>query len=121
MNIKTKLIAASALIAASFAAIPSANAGGLTVEFGFGNGHGYHGLYEDAHFRRFVPEYRIRHILRNNGFHHADVWREGRFYFARARKHGHFYRVRLSAFNGHIISVHRAGGGWGGWNGPVYY
>lgn len=121
MSIKTKLIAASALIAASFAAMPSANAGGLNVQIDFGNGNGYHGQYDDVQLRRFVSERRIRHILDRNGFHRANIWREGRFYFANARKHGHFYRVRLSAFNGHIISAHRAGSGWGGWDGPVYY
>ena len=116
MTIKTKLIAAGALVVASFAAIPAANAGDVTVQFGFGNGHGHHGIYEDVHFRRFVSERRIHRILRRNGFHHANVWREGRFYFARARNHRGFYRIRLSAFSGDILSVRRVGGhgGWGG-------
>lgn len=119
MTIKTTLIAAGAIIAASFATAPAANAGDLTVQFAFGNGHGYHGYQNYNHYenRRFVSERRIHRILRHNGFRSTDIWRKGPFYVAKAYDHrGRAFKIRLSAFDGDIIAVNRIGRGHGHWN-----
>lgn len=123
MTMKTKLIAAGAIIAASFAAIPAANAGDLNIRLGFGDGYGYAqdynygnrneygNRYDDVRRHRWISERRVHRILRHNGLRAEAIWRKGPFYVARAYDNrGRAFRVRLSAFDGDIVAVNRIDG-----------
>lgn len=124
MTIKTALIAAGTLIAASAAAIPSARADGLGVGLYFGTPHaGFYITDRDRHrharphhFRRHVLAPRIiRRQLRRHGFHRVvSLDLRGPVYVARAvARRGVVYRVTLDARTGRILrqyAVHRPRG-----------
>jgi hypothetical protein len=113
----TKTIAAGLIAITSLAAVP-ANAGGLTVEFGFGGGHGQnwgsqggghnwggHGPYR--HQARLSTQ-EVRFILRGNGYRNIQfVDNRGPVYQLRARKNGRTFFLVVSARDGEILSRQR--------------
>jgi hypothetical protein len=110
--IMKKTIAAALVAASALTAVP-ANAGGVSVEFGFGGpAFGWHGGHHDRdrdHGRRNVSPREVRWILQGRGYHHIRFLdRRGVIYQVRARKNGRDFFLVVSARNGDIVARHRA-------------
>jgi hypothetical protein len=114
--IAKKTIAAAIIALGALAAVP-ANAGGVTVQFGYGHpGYGWgspgHGWdrghdWERPRHREFSPQ-EIRRILRGDGYRQIRyVDRRGSVYQAVASKNGRDFYLVVSARNGRILSRNR--------------
>jgi hypothetical protein len=103
--ITKKAIAAALISLSTLSAVP-ANAGGLTVEFGFNPGYGWSGGRSWQHERLSAQQ--VRSILRHRGYRQIDfVDRGGRTYEVTARRDGRKYYIVVSAFSGDIVHRHR--------------
>jgi hypothetical protein len=103
----SKTIAAGVIALTALTAIP-ANAGGLTIDFGYGAGPGWSGNGGHGwHNERLAPR-EVRRILRHKGYHQirfAD--RRGSTYEVTARRNGRDFYMVVSAWSGDILSRHR--------------
>lgn len=105
-------IAAGLIALTSLTAVP-AQAGGISVEFGFGGpgygwdggsgyGHGY-----GRHMRQRLSADEVRWMLRDRGYRQIRFFDQGRVYQLRARKNGATYYMVVSSFTGEILSRNR--------------
>lgn len=113
MTIKTTIIAAGALVAASAAAAPSAQASQVNFSLHLATPHA------SVHFtpghrgpvwhRHALSQREIRFLLRRAGYYNVHrLDRRDQIYVARVvSRNGFFYTVRLSAYTGRIIATHR--------------
>jgi hypothetical protein len=109
----SKTAVAAALISlATLAAVP-AQAGGISVEIGYGgSGYGWSGNnhrgygHQQRHYRLSTDE--VRWILRNSGYRQIRfVDGHGPVYQLRAKKRGYTYFLVVSARNGEVLSRNR--------------
>jgi hypothetical protein len=109
-----KTLAAATLALGALIAVP-ANAGGLTVEFGFGGdgygwGQGAPGWHQGPpawHVARLSPQ-EVRRILRYKGYRNINfIDRRGPTYEATAFRNGKRYYVVVSSRSGDIVERHR--------------
>lgn len=107
----TKTIAAGIIAIAGLTAVP-ANAGGLTVEFGYGDNAGYGWGDRDRggrhHHMQRMSTQEVRWMLRDRGYNAIRfVDTRGPVYQLRARKNGRTFFIVVSARDGEILSRQR--------------
>jgi len=127
MTFKTTIIAAGALVAASAAAVPAAQAGRVDFSFRVATPHasihfnpGYRG---PSWHRQTLSPPEVRRVLQYRGFRQIRFLdRRAPVYVVRAVAYNNrAYTVRVSAYNGRIIAQQAVdgrrhfGGQRGGW------
>jgi hypothetical protein len=103
----SKTIAAGLVALTALTAVP-AQAGGLTIDFGYGHAPSWSDRGgHDWHNERLSPR-EVRRVLRHKGYRQIDfVDRRGSTYEVTARRNGRTFYMVVSARSGDILSRHR--------------
>ena len=103
----SKTIAAGIVALTALTAVP-AQAGGLTIDFGYGQGPGWSDRRDHGwHNERLSPR-EVRRVLRHKGYREIEfVDRRGSTYEVTARRNGRSFYMVVSASSGDILSRHR--------------
>ena len=119
MTFKTTIIAAGALMAASAATIPTAQAGNVNFGLYFGTpnasvyfGPGYRHQRGPRWHRQALSPSEVRRVLRGYGYRQIRFLdRRAPVYVVRAVAYnGRAYTVRVSAYNGRVIAQYAVDG-----------
>jgi hypothetical protein len=104
--IAKKTLAAAILALGTLVAVP-ANAGGISVEFGFG-GPGHHWSGGPGWHQEKMSTREVRRMLRHRDYRNIDfVDRRGPTYEVTARKNGRSFYLVVNAYTGEIVHRHR--------------